>query len=689
MLKQILTACVGMAIVCSTSIAEGPQIISISTAETCGAFSGVRPSIDIDSAGQPHIVVDSGHAALGSTMMMYNRIGGSWRSSLFANSSSEPSVPVTPSAISQPWIEIDASDRMWVFAQYFRAGSMSASGQGVWLYQYMTSSPTKTWFAKKQYGAHGWGPGNLSIDPAYPNEAVVMTINGAYGIVNSEGTTTQTGTMGPNLSGEKFRFRIAPYANGSQRGVWHGIMNGSSVRHSSYRNSLMSGDVVWASHSPYYPSQGDDHNHAGVCGDLENPEIGYMAAVFEDGGTHNGLQFNVWRGESLRFAYTSQQLGILDSEATFIHRYAPAMTPAHGGGCWIAWGNEHGEIWMAHIDKDGNVGSKEHITDGFTCAINTDTDGNVHMAYNVSGTVRYIKIMVSGSGASSFTRPIDLDGDGAADLGIYDNATGNWWIKQATRSGNGTVLAAGSNWGFPGVVPVPGNYHGETNSPDEIAVFNSRDANWYTRSHEADVTPQNWGSPGFTPVPNDYDGDGMTDLAVFDGELAEWWIWSFTKGNILIDNNQWGYPGVIPVPADYDGDGICDLGVYDPHTYRWYIRGVEGSIIAWDFWWGYGGTIPVPLNYDDDPEFEMGAFDPSSGNWHITDVNQSRKWFSVNWGFSGVVPAPANYDGDADNTWELGVFNPANGNWYIRGMNNVTPDNWGWNSSSVIPMGSH
>ncbi len=400
MLNKLVLLLVGIIVTGSIAhAASAPEIIDVSAEETCGSFNGVRPSIDIDSKGQPHIVVDSGHASLGSTLMMYNKIGGSWSGRTFATRTSEPLVPTSPGAISQPWIEIDAQDRMWAFAQYFRAGVMAASGQGVWMYSNMTTSPTKQWFAKKQYGQYGWGPGNIGIDPLYPNEAVVMTINGDYGVVDARGATIRTGRMGPVLSGEKFRFRIAPYADGSRRGVWHGIMNGSSRRHSSYRNSLMSGDVVWASHSPYYASQGDDHNHAGVCGDLQNPEIGYMAAVFEDGGSHNGLQFNVWRGETLRFVYPSQQLGILDLHATFIHRYAPALTPAHGddGGCWAAWGNEHSEIWVAYIDQNGVVGSKVHVANGFTCAINTDEDGNLHMAY-VNGGIKYRKLKVSGAG---------------------------------------------------------------------------------------------------------------------------------------------------------------------------------------------------------------------------------------------------------------------------------------------------
>ncbi len=118
MTKKIALLLIGIIVTKSLSYAaEAPQILEISPEESCGSFSGVRPSIDIDSQGQPHVVVDSGHEALGSTLMMYNKIGGSWQERVFATRSSEPSVTTAPSAISQPWVEIDAQDRMWAFAQ--------------------------------------------------------------------------------------------------------------------------------------------------------------------------------------------------------------------------------------------------------------------------------------------------------------------------------------------------------------------------------------------------------------------------------------------------------------------------------------------------------------------------------------------------------------------------------------------
>jgi hypothetical protein len=47
----------------------------------------------------------------------------------------------------------------------------------------------------------------------------------------------------------------------------------------------------------------------------------------------------------------------------------------------------------------------------------------------------------------------DWDGDGRADVGVYQSSTGNWSILLS--SGNYTT-SLGRNWGGAGYAPVPG-----------------------------------------------------------------------------------------------------------------------------------------------------------------------------------------------------------------------------------------
>jgi len=53
--------------------------------------------------------------------------------------------------------------------------------------------------------------------------------------------------------------------------------------------------------------------------------------------------------------------------------------------------------------------------------------------------------------------PGDYNGDGAADLGVYDESTGRWYA----RSLGGALLLWDAFWGSPGFVPVPGDYDGD------------------------------------------------------------------------------------------------------------------------------------------------------------------------------------------------------------------------------------
>ena len=48
----------------------------------------------------------------------------------------------------------------------------------------------------------------------------------------------------------------------------------------------------------------------------------------------------------------------------------------------------------------------------------------------------------------------DYDGDGKADLAVYDTGEYRWYIRTIT----GTVIVGGDLWGASGLVPVPCDY---------------------------------------------------------------------------------------------------------------------------------------------------------------------------------------------------------------------------------------
>jgi hypothetical protein len=98
--------------------------------------------------------------------------------------------------------------------------------------------------------------------------------------------------------------------------------------------------------------------------------------------------------------------------------------------------------------------------------------------------------------------PGDYDGDGKADVAVYDTARGAWWML---RSSNGF------NFGASYLTVV-------------------------------------LGGSGMNAVPRDYDGDGKADVAVYRAATGDWSILeSSTNYSSRIDVRWGGVPGDVPL----------------------------------------------------------------------------------------------------------------------------------------------
>jgi hypothetical protein len=145
----------------------------------------------------------------------------------------------------------------------------------------------------------------------------------------------------------------------------------------------------------------------------------------------------------------------------------------------------------------------------------------------------------------------DFDGDRKADLSVFRQSTGQWFIILSSSGGTDNQV-----WGNAGQkdIPVPGDYDGDCKT--DVAYWNPVDGTWNIKfnSGAAPVSTQ-WGSSavGDIPVPADYDGDGKTDLAVYRQPTGQWFIILSSTGGT--DNQVWGNSGQndVPVPGDYDG----------------------------------------------------------------------------------------------------------------------------------------
>lgn len=190
----------------------------------------------------------------------------------------------------------------------------------------------------------------------------------------------------------------------------------------------------------------------------------------------------------------------------------------------------------------------------------------------------------------------DFNGDGVYDLAVYQRATGNWFIRSLGPIGpNNPPITFGQTWGDAGMIPVSGDFNGD--GVADLAVYQLGTGNWFIRSLGPlgpDNPPitfgQTWGDASMTPVPGDYNGDNVADLAVYQRATGMWFIRSL--GPLSPDNppitfgQPWGDAGMDPVPGDYNGDGVADLSVYHRGTGNWFIRslGLGPPILFGEIW---------------------------------------------------------------------------------------------------------
>jgi len=236
--------------------------------------------------------------------------------------------------------------------------------------------------------------------------------------------------------------------------------------------------------------------------------------------------------------------------------------------------------------------------------------------------------------------PGDYDGDGIADLAVYDGNAGLWYIISA----QGAPIA----WAAP------------------------------------------WGGAGLEPVRGDYDGDGISDLAVYDVNAGLWYIIN-ARGEQLAWALFWGGVGYEPVWGDYDGDMRDDLTVYDTRIIydqsigRWYSRTVLGQVLAWAVEWGMSDPmIPVAGDYDGDHVFDLAMYNIKSAFWIVWRVDATYI-NSMNWGGSGFIPVPGDYDGDMVS--DMAIFDEATALWSIWSISKgliLDGFAWGWPGCRVV-----
>ncbi|MCX7591469.1 MAG: hypothetical protein N2255_07560 [Kiritimatiellae bacterium] len=351
--------------------------------EVVSSFVGLRPSIDVDTGGQPHIVTDDSSDA---RVALFHRIGGKWSGGILAEG--RPGGRYDASRIYVPHIEIDRQNRAWISAKFGVKEFGTMLGTGLWCMENVNTEPRTLFFRLISERELSKGFGIVGVDPAEPGKAYVYSREGVWVEMDLSGNIRKKGKMYCGASGEKLRFVIAPREG--QRGVWHAGMTGYSAMDSMYQNSVRDaqglGPVAWASYAAYREMESDFY-HPGIGRDGRNPTVCYLACIF-----NCGLVYNVWNGSKMLFSPGS--LPVVDARAQFVKRFGPQWAPAPGGGAYLVWASG-GRVKIVRVAMDGSLHNlfsgqtdPRDVCAGTNPTVCTDASGVIHLAY-VNGGLRY------------------------------------------------------------------------------------------------------------------------------------------------------------------------------------------------------------------------------------------------------------------------------------------------------------
>jgi len=287
---------------------------------------------------------------------------------------------------------------------------------------------------------------------------------------------------------------------------------------------------------------------------------------------------------------------------------------------------------------------------------------SITQAHRISGLLVVAAVAAAGfvgpaSSATAIPPPVprvalDFDGDGSADLALWNPETGRWRFAEVCdiHPDTGCGFSHGHVTDVSGrVAAAAGDFDGD--GVADPAVFDRITGTWrIVPLHEPAITTA-FGEPGDIPVPADYDGDGVADLAVFRPASGDFVISSLSGPNTV----KFDAVGDVPVPADYDGDGRADPAQFRRADGTWWVRtSTSGKLVAHSF--GSPEDIPVPADYDGDLQADLAVYRPGTGLWRIRSSGHSLGERFVLWGSPGDVPVPADYDGDG--RADIAVYHP-------------------------------
>ncbi len=275
------------------------------------------------------------------------------------------------------------------------------------------------------------------------------------------------------------------------------------------------------------------------------------------------------------------------------------------------------------------------------------------------------------------TKPLDFSGDDVAELVVYHESAGMWYVLNMD----------GQSWserfGGSSYTPAPGDYDGD--GMTELGVYRASSGSWYSKPLESYVilVVGKFGGEEYRPVRGDFDGDGRQDFAVYNMDTGRWYVMS-PDGTIILWDYSWGGAGYVPLAGDFSGNGVADLAAYNESTGEWYIITTEGILIVWGYPWGGAGFAPLVGDCDGDGLADLAVYYTSLGWWFVNSLTEGLLAWAMPWGGYGFTPLLGDYNGDG--AADLTAY--YDGLWYISTVGGTVIQNGlQWGGRGYTPIG--
>ena len=177
----------------------------------------------------------------------------------------------------------------------------------------------------------------------------------------------------------------------------------------------------------------------------------------------------------------------------------------------------------------------------------------------------------------------DFNGDGIADIGLWEKDNGSIYLRYGNGQGNFTGETFYQWSANSATQHIIADFNGD--GKDDIGVWEYGQGSWYIRynlgnGQFGNETLYVWNAaPTAKVLAGDFNGDGKGDIGVWESS-GNWYI-RYGNGAGQFSNEThfiWNAnPVAQPFFGDFNSDGNDDIGVWDKQQGSWYIRYGNGT----------------------------------------------------------------------------------------------------------------